>query len=63
MIDIACCKNHYNQCVCSRCKYDFENCCGKWTFTSYPCPLKHCGQFKEKTDKNKGDEITAEDQR
>ena len=48
MIDKPYCKEHYAECICSRCKYDREDCCGRGSFTSYLCPFSNCSEFKEK---------------
>ena len=60
MIDKPYCKEHYSECLCSRCRHDFENCCGRGTlFKSYPCPLKQCSVFREKPVK-RGDDNDVE---
>ena len=48
MIDRPYCKQHYSECICSRCKYDKEDCCGRRSFQTYMCPFNSCGEFKPK---------------
>ena len=48
MIDRPYCKQHYNECICSRCKYDMDNCCGRLYFSTYLCPCPRCSEFREK---------------
>lgn len=48
MIQKPYCKEHYPECICSRCKYDKEDCCGRGSFSTYMCPFHNCGEFKEK---------------
>ena len=59
MIDRPYCKNHYSECICSRCKYDKENCCGRGSFSTYMCPFPHCSEFKPKPAK-RGDNNDGE---
>lgn len=42
------CKLNYARCICSSCKSDKDNCCGKAYFSTYLCPTVHCPEYKEK---------------
>ena len=48
MIDKPYCRQHYNECICSRCRYDIEDCCGRGQFSTYMCPFQRCSEYKPK---------------
>ena len=48
MINRPYCNEHYRECICSRCKYDKEDCCGCGQFSTYMCPFNCCSEFKPK---------------
>ena len=48
MIDKPYCQQHYSECICSRCKYDKDDCCGRRSFQTYMCPFNSCGEFRPK---------------
>lgn len=41
-----CIINYINNCICSMCQHDKENCCGCATFNNYSCPVRDCPEFK-----------------
>ena len=55
MIDRPYCKKHYSECICSRCRYDKDNCCGRQSFLTYMCPFGRCSEFREKPVKRGSD--------
>ena len=54
MIDRPYCKKHYSECICSRCRYDKEDCSGRRSFSTYMCPFPKCSEFREKKPAERG---------